>query len=471
MFGRALLALAPLLVLVLEAEVLGDETEAEACHQDGDLSSLMQADRRVKLAEKRKDYRPVDSKLTVSSTDSNRLSSESSSRSVASLLSMSPATAAIVGPEAVAAVAAATSSPVSQEASASLPLRMAVSLSQKSTDVAQSFMDIVDTRMKTQEGRVSIAAFGLVIVAIFASMVAVALWQGNPDGSPPTSNQRNIQPPSGSGSSAFNDLLSQERQQGRSPGVQKPLAPSAQPLQSRQSPMGSAGQHLTSMPQQQQQLKEGHFSPQQPQHAAARKSSFDVRSECGTLSGNLVLPGVESRFMVSLDDLSMAGPNDMVPIIAGSGMPLLSMKISGDGCRVELCVPSSGDPPRCSIEKPKDQGAPFVVYHKNEPFAEFRNIRHQPHYTEVTIEGQRAIMIEGTSNNREFKLSTTPSPTGSPGKPVGLARVIPPGHESHPGHSTMQVNTQYLEIRALPNNDALLVLSVILGLTVFIGME
>jgi len=450
MFGGASWALGPLLVLVLLAEVAGTEPEAEACQQDGDLSSLMQADRRVKLAEKR-----------------DKVSSESSSRSVASLLSMSAATAAVVGPEAAAAVAAATASPVSQEASASLPLRMAVSLSQKSTDVAQSFMDIIDERMKTQEGRVSIAAFGLVIVAIFATMVAVALWQGSPDGSPPTSNQRNTQQPSAA-------YPTPDRQQGRSPGVPKPLSPreraqGAQPRQSRQTPMGSAGQHLTSMPQQQQ--PSFHLSPQQPQHAANGKYSFDSRSEFGTLSGNLVLPGVESRFMVSLDDLSMAGPNDVVPIIAGSGMPLLSMKISGDGSRVELCVPSSGDPPRCSIEKPKVAGAPFVIFHKNEPFAEFRNIRAKPHYTEVMIEGQRAMMIEGTSDKKEFKLSTTPSPTGSPGKQVGLARVIPPGHETHPGHSTLQVNTQYLEIRALPNNDALLVLSVVLGLTVFLGME
>lgn len=476
MFGRASWALAPLLVLVSLAAAAGGETEAEACQQDGDLSSLMQADHRVRLAEKREDFRAVDSKLTVSSADSNKRSSESPSRSVTSLLSMSAATAVIVGPEAAAAVAAATSSPVSREGSASLPLRMAVSLSQKSTDVAQSFTDIIDSRMKTQEGKVSIAAFGLVIVAIFATMVAAALWQGNPDGSPPTSNQRRIQQPSAA-SSLF-DLHSSEHTQGRCPGVPKTLSPrgmgqGAQPHQSRQTPMGSAGQHLTSMPHphQQQQLKESHFSSQQPQHAAARTSSFGVRSEFGTLSGNLVLPGVESRFMVSLDDLSMAGPNDMVPIIAGSGMPLLSMKISGDGSRVELCVPSTGDPPRCSIEKPKSQGAPFVVYHKNEPFAEFRNIRAKPHYTEVTIEGQRAMMIEGTSSNREFKLSTTPSPTGSAGKQVGLARVIPPGHDRHPGHSTLQVNTQYLEIRALPNNDALLVLSVILGLTVFVGME
>jgi len=319
-------------------------------------------------------------------------------------------------------------------------------------------------RMSAKEGHMSVGLLVFLlafVLVLFICITTGALWSPNDD----KSEQPASQPVAG--------ISRESSQQGSTPqSTQVPRTLSATPQGLGRSPGQPAGAaHLAAQgqpaeggaargqPIQTNPSLTSFSSPAQPVGSAAQhltiptnpqRSSPGLGPVGGMLSGNLTLPAVESRFAVRVSDLEKAGPDSTLDIVAVSGLPLLQMKISGNN-RLNICLAHQASNVRCSVIADFG-GGPFMIHDAhNKPYGQFRHTSPPSQKTEVVIEGMPSLIVEGNSTNLQYSVTHL---TGS--KPVALARV---NKEDFSG--------DYLEIRALPGADAVLVLSVILALAIF----
>lgn len=159
---------------------------------------------------------------------------------------------------------------------------------------------------------------------------------------------------------------------------------------------------------------------------------------------------VESRFAVALSHLANAGPECTLDIVSLVGLPLLQLVITG-GSKLDIKLPQQSSLPRVSVHAPKSSEAAFTIHDPHgRPFGKFQT--QKPGLTEVQINGNQSMLVEGHSSNLAFSV-TFPG-----GKPIALGRI---NKEDFKG--------DHFEVRALPGSDAVLVLAILLSLAVFTG--
>lgn len=128
------------IVFLAKASHIGSPAEADACQQDSDDLSLIQAQHRA--AFEKGGPAAQDDRV---SKEVPQGSQPPRSRPLLSLLTLSPSTAAVVGPEAAAAVVEASAA--AEPSVPFAPMRMAVWLSQKSIAAAERILADFAKRM------------------------------------------------------------------------------------------------------------------------------------------------------------------------------------------------------------------------------------------------------------------------------------------------------------------------------------
>lgn len=446
------------IVVLAQASTLSGETQcpSQAIEQEEDDFSLIQADHSKPLGAIRQDRvqeRSQSVKDKVLKEPSAVESTEATTnRPLLSMLALSPSTAIAVGPEAV--VAATKASASSEAPPAPFPFRIAASLAQRSTQIVEQFLDHSGksgTSMSPAALAILLACVALVFFCVVASTLysnagvdqdtaSAASYQQHPlreSSFPKPSPEATYLSPAQARKNVMQPSSTSVQAKPGSPltaGLSPPIA-SINPRGAYSAP--AATQHL-----QQRTMVAPHTAPASMPVPGATAAAMQQ------LTGGLVLPAVESRFAVALEDLSRAGRDCTLEVVALSGLPLLSMVIS-NGNRLDIGLAHQGSAPRCSVIAPAEVGGAFIINDPhNKPYGQFRNTG--PGYAEVIIEGRTIMIVEGSTNNLQFSVTSTT------GKPVALARV---NKEDFKG--------DYLEIRALPGADAILVLSVILALAIF----
>lgn len=432
--------------VLAQASTPSGETQcpSQAVEQEEDDFSLIQADHSKPLGAIRQDRR--DSKMPQESSAVESTESKPN-RTLLSMLALSPSTAITVGPEAVAAATKASES--SEAAAAPFHFRIAASLAQRSTQIAEQLLDHSGksgTSMSPAVLAILLACVALVFFCVVASTLYSNAGQDQDTATNyPKRESSNFPKPSPEATylspQARKNVIQTDRMSVQTkPG--SPLTTGLSPPLASIAPRGAYSAPAATQHLQQRTMVAPHTAPASMPVPGAQAAAMQQ------LTGGLVLPAVESRFAVALEDLSRAGRDCTLEVVALSGLPLLSMVIS-NGNRLDIGLAHQGSAPRCSVIAPAEVGGAFIINDPhNKPYGQFRNTG--PGYAEVIIEGRTIMIVEGSTNNLQFSVTSTT------GKPVALARV---NKEDFKG--------DYLEIRALPGADAILVLSVILALAIF----
>lgn len=364
-----------------------------------------------------------------------------------------------------------------------LPMRLTLALSQKSTEFVAHALH----RM----GSGSDAVLVVIVIVFLVILIVIGVMATRSVGASETSaDSKHV--------SSKAKLMSptQQQQQVRSPGTLHPLSPTHANTIPHTAQLGArahahnSGQFNPPLPPGQSLMGQAHAGtlatrlaadasvgaarpglhshPAATAHAAASRFAGSFPSQPGsasTLSEGTRLAvhmGGESgtfpnekRLAVCLQKLSEAGQNSKLDIVSPAGIPLAHMTISG-GKRLDVSLINEGSQPKYSVTEPATQGGAFTIYQNGRTYGDISQRSSDLFHVNLldpNNSGQlkTQIVVKGYSSDLNYNV-THPS-----GSPLGLAAI------------THYKEGDHFEVRALPDYDALLLVTILLSLATFTG--
>lgn len=188
------------------------------------------------------------------------------------------------------------------------------------------------------------------------------------------------------------------------------------------------------------------------------------------LCPTLVLPTLESKFAVRVEDMMKAELGSELSVCGVDSKPVLKLKVNTSqfGTRLDVHVDQSGRTgdripvdarPRCSIIAPSDDRKPFEIRGAGDKhYGTFQHVEGKSTLFEIEVENRPVMIIEGSTKSMRLDV-ITPSPQDYP---VAWAAENTTDYNSGEPH---------FEIRVLPGFDAMLVIAVAMTIMIFIENE
>jgi len=175
----------------------------------------------------------------------------------------------------------------------------------------------------------------------------------------------------------------------------------------------------------------------------------------------LVSQTEETRVGINHLDLGDADENSVLPIVRTTGEPYLRMSIQAQQTTYNLVISTAQNSQRaCSIMSPastSDVKTPYRIMNgQGGEHGYFRSLGADIFAYEVVVQGIPCLEIRGSPDTLRLQV-VTPDKANHKERIVAMAQL---NRDDFPGG-------EHLEFRVLPGADAVLIVSVILGITLF----